>query len=749
MKTNSTNTTPPIGIAETPFNITIANSLQAKSSNHLFSPYKLADKIAAYPCVKDKGTGIVLHFARFPDGAPTREMQNIQATTAIVFDFDGRGNDPDTVPRRDFEARCREMGIACLTWDTFSAPDDPNGCTFRAVLPLAKELSKEQYLPAWRACADQLAMSPKKALPATQAYFCQAKDGHTCSPLVIDGIALNLSWVEAEEMVTKLSSKIAPPPPLTELQINDAKSALDFLSRNGANNSDGSQRWHQIMGALAHHGETGRKLAIEFSRSGSGFDERTVINKLNQKQRNGATGIGRLFEMAQEEGWVNPAKGRLDFTQFPLNDVPTDIPDHNHSLEFSIDWPPGIVGVIAKHIHATSLTRIRSYSIAAGLFAVSMMSANRFYVSRTDTSLNLYMVLSGKTGEGKEAPRKAVKRMFANTPFTPCIFEKAASATGLLRQLESRTPPIFASMTDEYGLMLQGYSGVKANPNNQMLMGVMLNLFGSARSTYSPTAYANMKDNIKPIENPYFLLFGTTTPAMLLAAYTPELVSTGMVNRILVVSAAGHEPENTNLDFTVPKNIAEKIAEFTGRLTFGDSEKFEQFNPNRVASTTTSDTALEFAPGAFELLNSLALKPDTEGTPEELWTRYREHVIRVAGVLCVGEGTIITETHIRWAHSFVDWCHRSMAHKVAQQVGDGHFSKLTAKALDAITNAKQYASDRQFRSLCKNGKMPTGKLSKILRIPRNEKSKIIEYLLETEQIKQGVCEGSIVFWCEK
>ena len=749
----------PEGVPEqqTTFQIAAAPRVNTASENRVLTLKTLAEKIRALPAIEDKTDGLIIYPGRFEEGVQTRTLGNIQACTSAAFDFDGRnkpnGDPGDRVRREDFEDVCREAGVEVITWLTHSAPDDLTGCTFRALLPYKAELPVDLHRPALAAIGKMLGMAPQLILHAAQGFFCQPRPGVEHDVRVLPGkpidTLLDLHSLNPEGEPAKKVADTVDVFPLTEQQIADAIVVIDALRAKGLHKVTGTGIWHRVVGALALYGEQGEGLALRFSEGGCKTWKKDTLEKLKQKRRKGAMPIGNLFSIAAEFGIENPGAGRRQVAEFPLDDVPEDVPEGINDLPFDIDWPPGFVGEIAKHIHETSLTRIRSFSIAAGLFAVSLMAANRFYVRRTDTSLNLYMVLSGKTGEGKEAPRKALNRMLKHSPFISCIWEKAASATGLLRAMEARHPRVFASMTDEYGLLLQGYSGVKANPNNQLLMALILNLFGSARSTFSPTAYANRRDNIQPIDNPYFLLFGTTTPAMLLAAYTPDLIAAGMVNRILVVSAAGHEPENTNLDFSVPENIKARIAEFAARLVFIDDEDFDPFDHDRMDSVLAPDTGLEFEAGGFELLNELAKVPDNEGTPEELWGRYREHVIRVAGVLAVGDGGVIKAGHVRWAHSFVDWCHRSFARKVVQQVGEGQFAKLTAKALDAIANPKHFASDRQFSQLCKKGLMPSGKLSKVLKIPKGDKAKVIEYLLETEQIKQGEKDGHEVFWCPK
>ena len=81
------------------------------------------------------------------------------------------------------------------------------------------------------------------------------------------------------------------------------------MREKGAHLSDGSQRWHRVIGALAPY-QQGYELACEFSEGDPEFSHRVVSTKIRQKLRKGATGIGNLFAIAAAEGIANPAVGR-------------------------------------------------------------------------------------------------------------------------------------------------------------------------------------------------------------------------------------------------------------------------------------------------------------------------------------------------------------------------------------------------------------------------------------------------------
>lgn len=526
--------------------------------------------------------------------------------------------------------------------------------------------------------------------------------------------------------------------------------------------------WRVVLSCIfAHLGEDGRIVAHDWCATGAKFMiDRNTKRALKQSEAEAQfrkvwkeiaadtgfrMGAGALFGILQKQHTATDGKRGMspsDIAQWHRTAGET-VPDQvdtqvTNTIPFSIDYPPGLVGDIAKYVHGASLTPIKSFSIAAGLFAMSLLSANRYYGGRMDTGLNLFMICCAPTGVGKDASRKALKKLFADTHFLKHIWEKAASATGMLRALSRCDPPLFALMSDEIGLTLQSYSGARVNGNDKLLMGLILNLFGSARQPMSGSAYAKADDNIEPIRNPFLTLFGSSTPEALYPAFNMEMVTLGTVNRIVVVGAGGIDPEPECLNFEVPEQLQNAIRKFERNAGFAPDGVGAI--ADAVAARQAGDVAIEFDPNVFEYLQGFIDSIDTEGQPEALWGRYREQIIRVATLLAVGDGGTITKNHVTWAQKWIDWCVRNFNRRLVPLLTNTDFSKKAGRVLEIIQNAKKYGGDKRWGPHCKRGLMPMAKLKKTLPMPGREFDPIISHLLETEQISTGK-EGNIcVFW---
>lgn len=173
------------------FQLAYAPTVTRASTNKTFSIKSLADMIASYPPVDKavsetmltqhglkkgnlelKKMGPIIYFGRYPAEARTRNSDNIEAVTAVVFDFDGRSG--DRVDRADFLEACRSHALQVVLHNSYSSED----CyTFRAIFPLKDELATDCYQAAALAIQNLLGMGPGTILPATQGYYFQSRAG--------------------------------------------------------------------------------------------------------------------------------------------------------------------------------------------------------------------------------------------------------------------------------------------------------------------------------------------------------------------------------------------------------------------------------------------------------------------------------------------------------------------------------------------------------------------------------------------
>lgn len=401
-----------------------------------------------------------------------------------------------------------------------------------------------------------------------------------------------------------------------------------------------------------------------------------------------------------------------------VNDLPS-LPEFNEKpvteekAISSLEYPPGLVGEIAKYIFQSSRMPIKAFAIAGALIVVSYLNNNKAYVGGSDTALNLFICLVGDTGRGKEDPRKAIKRLIVsvkNVLRGESIHESIASGAALLRSLEGN--PSTLILIDEFGIYLQTALSDRGSIHQKDLIKDLMTLYGLGRSFFSGKGYADTKQNIGQIDNPYINLIGTTTSLELLDGITPRMIDNGFLNRIIFVQADKENPINRKPDTRISDELKQQMA----------------------AIRAIDTSVIDYEEGAHDLLIQFAEQLNEKDQFANLWSRAEEQTIRVAGLLAIGDGGVIKREHVTWAWSYVNGSIKAFAQKLDKDLAENPFQKQAAKALDFIKNAINYSLDRQFGGYCRRGLMPRGKLTKLLKAKSKEVDEVIIYLVETRQI---------------
>ncbi len=195
------------------------------------------------------------------------------------------------------------------------------------------------------------------------------------------------------------------------------------------------------------------------------------------------------------------------------------------------------------------------------------------------------------------------------------------------------------------------------------------------------------------------------------------MIDNGFLNRIIFIQADKENPINREPNVKISEDLKLKLMELQGYIT-----------------SSTRIKELDFEDGAHDLLIQVVESLDEKGHLANLWGRAEEQTIRVAGLLAIGDGRVITRDHITWAWNYVNGSIKAFARKLDKDLAENPFQKQVAKALDLIKDVTNYSNDKQFGSYCRSGVMPRGKLTKLLKMKSKEVEEVILYLVETRQI---------------
>jgi len=314
-----------------PTHISVADTVTQASKALSLPLSEIAKRIAAKPCVEDKLHGIIIHFAKFPDGVPTRLLGECGGASGIVLDFDGH-NGKDKVTRTELEARVAAKGLAALFWDSFSATDKDT--TFRCVLPSEELIPTNLYKSAARhVCKHVLGITAPDILPASQGYFCQSKPGNSPNVKHYDGAAIDTTYENYEltpETMGAEPGAIGTDEEMTAEQLSEVKVVLAALHKAGHHLSNQSGVWWKVGAFLSGYGALGEEMFLEFSDGDSKFSKRDCLKLLKAKRKEPVKAPGYLFDLAAKHGIANPATG--------VRQTPEEV--------FATDFEPPMVGTV-------------------------------------------------------------------------------------------------------------------------------------------------------------------------------------------------------------------------------------------------------------------------------------------------------------------------------------------------------------------------------------------------------------------
>ena len=441
--------------------------------------------------------------------------------------------------------------------------------------------------------------------------------------------------------------------------------------------------------------------------------------------------------------------------------LPTPEPVAHGSKEMpeSLLQPPGLVGDVADYTMATSVRPHRPYAIAGALLIVSALSRNRYRVGATNTGLDIQLLTSGQSGSGKDSPRGTAHEILGMSGMPEVAIDNLASGPALIRALSEQGEVLL--LQDEYGRMLLSADSAGAGGHNYTVLTEIMSLYGKSTKRLGGKRYAQTSQNINSIWHPFFNLMGSTTQENLMKALKSDAVRDGFLNRLIVVQSdqvnlAEGQPDRSGLHQLLLKtkalaNRADPAAATIATL-IGEPAQVSVGAP-AVSGPDREWIDIDATPEAEALLHAIAIK-EIERIKDRayggLWARWRENVIKIAGILAVGVKStkpVITLDIVNWANDFITWCIESLVVDLDDHMADSPFEAIMKKVLRIIKKAPSYAKAARTdaeRTMLMKGYISRGTLLRLAHMSSKELASVIETLLEQGSIEGGVLQQGVV-----
>lgn len=354
---------------------------------------------------------------------------------------------------------------------------------------------------------------------------------------------------------------------------------------------------------------------------------------------------------------------------FNQNWQPVEPKPKKTDLEFPLDLfnnAPGLVGEIARWIMTASYTPREEFAYASALSMVACLIGPYCTHGSRNGKMNLYLTLVGGTGTGKNEAIDGMVLLLNETDAKDCIQDFPASEAALRRQL-GVTPNILLRV-DELAHKLEA---MNSTTNASSMGRAILEAYNSAYMP--PKMYADTKNSLPAVDNPFVQILGGTTDKVWDVVQTSHM-DDGTLNRFIFVCLS-EEPEyrfNAEPNSDVPKDLKDKMNAFwrAGRMDdlMGDMPGYGR--------------KVQYAPEvkpAIEQLNRAIwdLQQQEYGS---LYTRYVQNTLKIASILAVGDGHMqVGMKYFEQAQRFMKWSVTNTAHKIQAHMADSKFEKLSKK----------------------------------------------------------------------
>jgi hypothetical protein len=358
-------------------------------------------------------------------------------------------------------------------------------------------------------------------------------------------------------------------------------------------------------------------------------------------------------------------------------------PPQQHLPQGALPAPPGFVGQLAQYVYAQAIYPVPEVAIVAALGIMAGIAGREWTIS--NTGLNLYVALVARSGVGKEAMHTGISNLIAAAqPQCPMFgeafdFSDFASGPALIKGLAN-----VRCMVNVSGELGHNFARMAADndPAMRSLRKVMTNLYAKSgpSSISGGLAYSNQENNIASLQSVAFSIIGESTPRKFYESLTPDMMEDGFMSRFCVIEYQGDRPDKNPAPVIAPPQplIDQAIALVTQSVRLRMSNLFTtvMVNPDAQVVLDSFDAECD---------HNIRAAGDNEAL-RQIWSRANLKVLRVSGLLAVGENPYnptVTVEQAQWAIGLIRWGNATFQKRVNEgDVGEGTDGGRETKVLE-------------------------------------------------------------------
>ncbi len=389
-------------------------------------------------------------------------------------------------------------------------------------------------------------------------------------------------------------------------------------------------------------------------------------------------------------------------------DVPTvgtitNVPSSDFVYPPELFKPPGMAGVITEWILQTS-RQPQPILAVTGALALLSVALGRKVMSPTRARTNNYFICLADSGFGKEHSRDCILEALTEAGFGPdgkanlVGGDDLASGPGLKSAMIKQPNAIF--LLDEFGSLLHAIGNKTASNSERAIADVFKKLFSNSGKVMMGTEYANKKMNERiDIPYPHACLYATTVPGKFYDNLNADAVSSGFLNRMMIVEAPSMPPTyQSGVAWGVPHGIVDWLRAVRSIMPgLEDNGRY----PVSVPYAPMAEALLLQFRAELEARGIKMRADPSRAALADVWARAHEHAIKIALVLSCAKVTDpaviadagkngcleIDQASVEWAILFVRTVMGYMETAAATRMGESDLDRVCQGAQRAVAKA--------------------------------------------------------------
>ena len=299
------------------------------------------------------------------------------------------------------------------------------------------------------------------------------------------------------------------------------------------------------------------------------------------------------------------------------------------------EWPPGLLGKVAKYIHDTAIRPVPEFALGAAIAFLAGICGRQYNVN--GTGLNQYVVILGKTGVGKEGATSGINRLFAALrpscpPSAEFMGPETIASGPALRKLFTDQPS-FVALWPEFGHRLRALTNPRASFADTTLKSELLKLYtrSGASDVLGKSVYSDSEKNMDAVMAPALTILAESNPQSFLSALSDEQISDGFLPRFLVLEYTGkRDYRNTNANSPPDADLVDDIGRLCSTVA---SMKTANVSPREVEF----DAEARILEDAFDRSTTDDMNASADEVNKELWNRAHLKALRLSALIAVGQ----------------------------------------------------------------------------------------------------------------